>query len=123
MEDTRVVAPISGVILHRYIQQGQIIFSATNSPSGGTLLCTMAKLDDLYVRVQVDEADVGHLRPEMKANVTVDALPNQDFTGTVIRVNPEGKTENNVNVILSRLRDKGLIKSVDVKGRTVYERI
>lgn len=34
-----------------------------------------------------------------------------------------GKTENNVNVILSRLRDKGLVKSVDIKGRTVYERI
>jgi DNA-binding transcriptional ArsR family regulator len=33
------------------------------------------------------------------------------------------KTENNVNVILSRLRDKGLIKSVDIKGRTVYEKI
>jgi transcription initiation factor IIE alpha subunit len=34
-----------------------------------------------------------------------------------------GKTENNVNVILSRLRDKGLIKSVETKGRTVYEKI
>jgi transcription initiation factor IIE alpha subunit len=34
-----------------------------------------------------------------------------------------GKTENNANVILSRLRDKGLIKSTGTKGRTVYERI
>lgn len=34
-----------------------------------------------------------------------------------------GKTENNVNVTLSRLRDKGLIKSAEVRGRTVYEKI
>jgi DNA-binding transcriptional ArsR family regulator len=34
-----------------------------------------------------------------------------------------GKTENNVNVTLSRLRDKGLIKSAEVKDRTVYEKI
>jgi len=34
-----------------------------------------------------------------------------------------GKTENNVNVILSRLKDKGLIKSAEIKGRTVYEKI
>jgi biotin operon repressor len=34
-----------------------------------------------------------------------------------------GKTENNVNVMLSHLRDKGLIKSVEIKGRTVYEKI
>lgn len=34
-----------------------------------------------------------------------------------------GKTENNVNVMLSHLRDKGLIKSAEVRGRTVYEKI
>jgi biotin operon repressor len=34
-----------------------------------------------------------------------------------------GKTRNNVNVMLSRLRDKGLIRSVAIKGRLVYERI
>jgi len=34
-----------------------------------------------------------------------------------------GKTENNVKVILSRLRDKILVKSVETKGRMVYERI
>jgi DNA-binding transcriptional ArsR family regulator len=33
------------------------------------------------------------------------------------------KTENNVNVTLSRLRDKGLIRSVEIKDRTVYEKI
>ncbi len=38
-------------------------------------------------------------------------------------VNTTGKTENNVNLILSHLRDKGLIRSVEIKGITVYERI
>jgi DNA-binding transcriptional ArsR family regulator len=33
------------------------------------------------------------------------------------------KTKNNVNFILSRLRDKGLIKSTEVQCNTVYERI
>ncbi len=33
------------------------------------------------------------------------------------------KTENNVNFILSRLRDKVLIRSIQVKDNTVYERI
>lgn len=34
-----------------------------------------------------------------------------------------GKTENNVKVILSRLRDKALISTLRMKGETVYERI
>jgi hypothetical protein len=38
-------------------------------------------------------------------------------------VKETGKTENNVKVILSRLRDKGMIRSVEVKNRLVYEKI
>jgi transcription initiation factor IIE alpha subunit len=34
-----------------------------------------------------------------------------------------GKTQNNINVILSHLRDKGLIRSTEVKDAIVYEKI
>ena len=34
-----------------------------------------------------------------------------------------GKTENNVKVILSHLKEKGLTRSVDLNGVIVYERI
>lgn len=33
------------------------------------------------------------------------------------------KTENNVGVILSHLRDKGLIRSVEIKNKLVYEKM
>jgi len=38
-------------------------------------------------------------------------------------VRETGKTENNVKVILSRLRDKGLIRSVEIKSKLVYEKM
>jgi transcription initiation factor IIE alpha subunit len=38
-------------------------------------------------------------------------------------VRETGKSENNVNVILSRLRDKRLMRSVEIKNRLVYEKI
>lgn len=98
LAETTIVAPMTGIILNRYVQTGQIIFSGVNSPSGGTLLAKMANLDDLYVRVDVDEADVAHVRPKMEPEITVDALPGRRFRGTVIRINPDGKTENNVTV-------------------------
>lgn len=98
LDDTIILAPFEGTILNRYVQSGQIIFSGVNSPSGGTLLAKMANLDELYVRVDVDEADVAHVRAKMKPWITVDALPGRRFRGEVIRVNPDGKTENNVTV-------------------------
>lgn len=38
-------------------------------------------------------------------------------------VKETGKSENNVNVILSHLRDKGLLRSVEIKDKVVYEKI
>jgi len=38
-------------------------------------------------------------------------------------VKETGKTKNNINVILTRLRHKGLIASVKLKNRVVYKRI
>jgi hypothetical protein len=38
-------------------------------------------------------------------------------------VKETGKTENNVKVILSHLRDKGLIRSVEIKNKLVYEKM
>jgi len=34
-----------------------------------------------------------------------------------------GKTSNNVNFLLTKLRSKGVIRSVKIRNRTVYERI
>lgn len=94
--DTRVHAPFKGVILTRTVKLGQIVFSGLGSISGGTLVARMADLNTLYVRVSVDEADVARIRPNHTCEVTVDALPTRKFGGTVVRVNPEGKTVNNV---------------------------
>ncbi|MCA9524493.1 MAG: efflux RND transporter periplasmic adaptor subunit [Myxococcales bacterium] len=96
LDDTKVLAPFKGVILTRTVKLGQIIFSGLGSISGGTLVARMADLNTLYVRVDVDEADVARIRPNHTCSVTVDALPNRSFGAKVIRVNPEGKTVNNV---------------------------
>jgi hypothetical protein len=47
-----------------------------------------------------------------------------DKKHTVEEISKEtGKTVTNVNFILSNLRDKFLIQSVKVEGRTVYEKL
>jgi RND family efflux transporter MFP subunit len=98
LKDTQIVAPGDGVVLQRFVQPGQIIFSGTNSASGGTLLLKMADLAQLFVRGHVDEADVARVRAGMKATITADALWGRSFQGTILRVDPEGKNSNNVVV-------------------------
>ena len=50
LEDTDVRAPITGTILEKDVERGQVIASATSNVSGGTTLLKMADLNLVQVR-------------------------------------------------------------------------
>jgi HlyD family secretion protein len=113
LEDTDVRAPITGTIIEKDIERGQVIASATTNVSGGTTLMKMADLGLVQVRTLVDETDIGKVQPDQQATVTVDAFPNRPFTGTVLKVEPQAQTEQNVTMfpVLVRIDNKeGLLR-------------
>ena len=81
MEDTDVRAPITGTIIEKNVERGQVISSPTSDVGGGTVLLKMADLNLVQVRTLVDETDIGKIRPGLRATVTVDAYPNTPFDG------------------------------------------
>jgi HlyD family secretion protein len=96
LAETRILAPSAGTILDRTINPGQVITAGT--AQGGQTLLTLADLTRLFIRVKVDEADVAKLKPGQSVKITADALQGKRFTGTVLRVAPQGKVESNVTV-------------------------
>ena len=113
LEDTDVRAPITGTVLEKDVERGQVIASATSNVSGGTTLMKMANLNQVQVRTLVDETDVGKVQPGQPATVTVDAFPNRPFTGTVLKIEPQAQTEQNVTMfpVLVRIDNKeGLLR-------------
>jgi HlyD family secretion protein len=98
LEDTDVRAPITGTVLEKDVERGQVIASATSNVSGGTTLMKMANLNQVQVRTLVDETDIGKVQPGQRATVTVDAFPNRPFSGTVLKVEPQAQTEQNVTM-------------------------
>lgn len=98
LRDTEIKAPLSGTILGKYVEEGQVIASTLSSASEGTLLFTMADLNRIYVEVMVDETDVGRIRPGQKVAITVDAYPDKTFTGGVVRIAPKGRVESTITV-------------------------
>jgi HlyD family secretion protein len=113
LEDTDVRAPITGTIIEKDIERGAVIASATSNVSGGTTLLKMADLDLVQVRALVDETDVGKVQPGQQATITVDAFPNRTFDGTVLKIEPQAQTEQNVTVfpVLVRIDNKeGLLR-------------
>ncbi|HEX9164679.1 MAG TPA: efflux RND transporter periplasmic adaptor subunit [Gemmatimonadales bacterium] len=113
MDDTDVRAPISGTIISKNVERGQVISSPTSDVGGGTILLRMADLNLVQVRTLVDETDIGKVRAGLRASVTVDAYPNQPFTGEVLKIEPQAETAQNVTMfpVLIRIENRnGLLK-------------
>ena len=96
LKDSVVRSPITGIILQKNVEAGQIIASGINSVSGGTLIATVAEMDSVYVYAEVDEVDIGQVQIGQTARVVPDAFPDEVFHGSVLRVAPLAKVEQNV---------------------------
>ena len=98
MADTDILAPITGTIIAKNVERGQVISSPTRDVSGGTVLLTMADLSLVQVRTLVDETDIGKIRRGLPATVTVASYPNQPFEGSVLKIEPQAVTQQNVTM-------------------------
>jgi HlyD family secretion protein len=80
LNKTAIYSPIDGIVLHRYLQAGESV-----SRSSGPIV-TLGDTSRLRVRMDVDEADVAHLRTGQRAYVTAAAYGDRRFTGVVSRI-------------------------------------
>lgn len=88
-----ITSPIDGVILSKEVEEGQTVAASFSTPT----LFTIAKdLTNMRVIANVDEADIGDVRVGERVSFTVDAYPDNTFSGTVTQVRQEATTTNNV---------------------------
>ncbi len=96
LEDTKVYAPISGVVAQRNVQIGQIISSPMSNVGGGTTLMTLSDLSRVFVLASVDESDIGRVEVGQHVSITADAFPDSSFQGEVVRIATKGENVSNV---------------------------
>jgi HlyD family secretion protein len=114
LRDTEIRAPIDGIVLERPVEIGQIISSGTTTVTGGSLLCTVANMKEVYVVASVDETDIGRVQMNLPAYISPDAYPDKKLQGIVERIAPKSKVEQNVTVFeVTALVDNsdGLLKA------------
>ena len=97
-DDTIIKAPISGTVLEKLVEEGQVITSRLSSLSSseGQALVTMADLDTVYVVTEVDETDIGKVEIGQPVTITVEAYPDTPFQGEVLKIAPLGQSIQNV---------------------------
>ena len=87
LDHTVITAPIDGIVTQRNVDVGQTVAASMQAP---TLFIIAADLTKMQVNANIDEADVGRIRPAQHVTFRVDAYPTETFEGTVsqIRLQP-----------------------------------
>ena len=88
-----IYAPIDGIVLSREVEEGQTVAASMTTPT----LFTIAKdITKMQVEANVDEADIGGVAVGQRVSFTVDAYPQEEFSGRVRQVRLAATTESNV---------------------------
>lgn len=112
LDETEIFAPISGVLIEKLVEQGQIISSGISNVSGGTTLAKLADLSRLFIIADIDETDIGSVQTGQQVKITADAYPGRTFPGKVQRISPRGKVENSITIFKVKIEIQGEGKSI-----------
>lgn len=87
-----IYSPIDGIVISREVEVGQTVVSSMNVAD----LYVIADLENMQVVGNVDEADIGQVKMGQHVTFTVDAYPDDTFSGTVTQVRLNPTTASNV---------------------------
>jgi HlyD family secretion protein len=98
LQKTHICSPITGVVLERSVEAGEVIFP-------GIVAMTIGDLRSPWVRVYIGEPDIGKVRIGQKAIVVTDAYPKRQFLGTLRYIASEAEfTPKNVQTREERIK-------------------
>jgi HlyD family secretion protein len=130
LSKTTIVSPMDGMVSSLSSEVGERVVGTGSF--AGTEIMRIANLDDMEVRVNVNENDVVNVKVGDKARITIDAYPGRKFTGTVKEIASAARTtgqftqEEVTNFqVKIRIVDKevrirpGMSANVDIETKTV----
>ena len=96
LTNATIRAPIRGTILARDVEVGSPVSSILNMGAAATPVVTMGDISKVFVRGKVDETEIGNLRLDQPARITVETFKDRTFQGKVTQISPMGVERDNV---------------------------
>jgi len=87
--NTNIRATVSGTILEIPVEEGDQVIQA-NTFNAGTIIATIADLNQMIFEGQVDEGEVGKLKVGMPLAVTLGAIENKEYEAKLRLIAPKG---------------------------------
>ncbi len=96
LDATEIRAPVSGTILDRTAERGELVTAqfasgAEGGPRGSVV--ALADLKDLQVELDISQDDFAKLRPKQRGTITTDAFPDRKYEGVIAEISPEANRQ------------------------------
>ena len=130
LSKTAIASPTDGAVSSLTSEVGERVVGTGSF--AGTEIMRVANLDDMEVRVNVNENDVVNVKVGDKARITIDAYPGRKFAGSVKEIASAARTtgQNTQEEVTNfqvkiRINDKelrlrpGMSANVDIETKTV----
>jgi HlyD family secretion protein len=93
---TVIRAPVSGTILERTAEKGELITaqfasSAEGGPQGSVV--SLADLSDIQADLDIAQDDFAKLAPKQKADIRIDAFPDRKYEGVIAEISPQANRQ------------------------------
>ncbi len=96
LTNATIRSPIDGVVLSRPVELGSPVSSILNLGANATLVMVLGDISQVYVKGNVDEADIGAVRLGQPARIKVETFRDKQFDGKVTQISPMGTDKDNV---------------------------
>ena len=93
LQYTEIRAPVNGVVIERVIEVGQTVAASMSAPR---LFVIAEDLGHMEILASVDESDIGRIHDGQEVRFTVQAYPDEEFTGVVEQVRLQSAMTENV---------------------------
>ena len=91
-------SPVSGLILAKHAEPGEML-------AAGAPVVTVGKMDEVWLRAYIPEAELGRVKVGQTARVTADTWPGRVFEGRISFISPEAEfTPKNVQTEKERVK-------------------
>lgn len=107
LDYTVIRSPIDGTVIERVVDAGQTIAASFQTPK---LFVIAEDLTRMQIETNVDESDIGLIKKDQAVRFTVQAYPDETFSGTVRQIRLQPQTIQNVvnyTVVVDASNDSG----------------
>jgi HlyD family secretion protein len=99
LDDFRIVAPISGLVIARNVEQGEMVVTGISSYMVGTTVFQIGDPSEMIVKSSISEVDLGRLREGQEVLIVADSYPDDSYTGRVKSIAPVGLIKQGESIV------------------------